>query len=357
MSVLGRYLAGALLKGWLLTLLVIGAVFGLLAFVSELDTAVGEYNTLAVARYTLMILPQQLLSLAPVIFLLGTILGLAGLQQGSELTVISAAGVSLRRLLVAVAVPTSAAMVLLWVGMETVTAPLHQQAEALKLRLRDASPHRLPPGGVWSRSGRRYIHLGSMRGARQPADIHLYEFDAEGRLERAIHAEGASVGDNRHWDFENVQLKQLEDGQLTTRRIDTLGIDNLWAARELPVLTLSPESMRLPVLFGYGSYLAANERDARSYLNTFWQRLTLPLTAGAMVLLATPVGGQVGSRRGNAVGLNLAIGALIGIGFYLGSQIIFALGTLLGLYPPLVALLPASAVAGCAAVLLRRMHW
>ena len=87
------------------------------------------------------------------------------------------------------------------------------------------------------------------------------------------------------------------------------------------------------------------------------ERIALPLTAAAMVLLATPVSAQLGSRRGSAVGVNLAVGALIGIGFYLGSQILFALGTLLGLPPLLVALLPALAITACAVLLLRRMHW
>mgnify|MGYP006271735471 CR=1 FL=1 len=357
MTVLTRYLAAALLRGWLTTLLVVAAVFGLLAFIAELDTARGAYDALAVARYTLLILPQQLLGLAPVILLLGTIIALAGLQQGSELTVISCAGVSLRRLLLAIAVPTTAAMALLWVGMETVTAPLHQQAEALKLRLRDGSPYRLPPGGVWSRSERRYIHLGAMRGDRQPADIRLYEFDADGALERAIRADRASVGPDRRWEFRDVLVKRRRGDALATERRDSLTVDNLWAARELPVLTLSPASMRLPVLLGYGTYLAANERDARRYLSAFWQRLTLPLTTAAMVLLATPVSARVGARRGKTMGVDLAVGALIGIGFYLGSQIVFALGTLLHLYQPLVAFLPALAVTACALVLLRRMHW
>jgi lipopolysaccharide export system permease protein len=356
-SILTRYIAAALVRGWLVTFLVVASVFGLLAFIDELDAAQGNYGAVAVASYTLMVLPQQLLSLAPVILLLGTIIGLAGLQKGSELTVISCAGVPVSRLLLAVAVPTSVVALLLWVGMETVTAPLHQRAEALRLALRYNNPHTLPPGGVWSKSGRRYIHLGTMRDERVPADIALYAFDEEGRLERAIHAATASVGDDRRWQFRDVQEKVLADGQLTTRRLDSLAVDNLWARRELPVLSLSPQSMRLPVLYGYGTYLAANARDARSYLSTFWQRLALPLTAAAMVFLATPLSAQLGSRRGNAVGVNLAIGALIGIGFYLGSQIAFALGTLVGLPPLLVALLPALVIAAFAALLLRRMHW
>jgi lipopolysaccharide export LptBFGC system permease protein LptF len=47
----------------------------------------------------------------------------------------------------------------------------------------------------------------------------------------------------------------------------------------------------------------------------------------------------------------------VGIIFYLGAQIIFALGQLLGWSIPLVAALPTLITCLCAMVLLRRMRW
>ncbi len=357
MTVLTRYLALTLLRGWLTTFLVIAAIFGLLGFIDELDAAVGNYRAPAIGLYTLMVLPQQLIDLSPVIMLLGTIIAMAGLQRGSELTVISCAGVPPRQLLAAIAVPTAALMLVLWVAMEYVTAPLHQRAEELRLDLRYNNAHRLPAGGLWSKSGRRYIHLGAMREDGQPAEIDLYQFDDSGQLQRAVHAETAQVGEDRTWEFEAVQEKRLEDDTLQTSRVASLSIDNLWAARELPVLSLSQESMRLSVLLSYGSYLADNERDAVQYLSAFWQRLTTPLTVAAMIILATPVSAGVGSQRGGSFGATLAIGAAVGIGFYLGSQILFAMGQLFELSQPLVALAPTVIISGCAWLLFRRMHW
>ena len=52
---------------------------------------------------------------------------------------------------------------------------------------------RIPDGGVWSRNGRRYIHLGKMHKGGIPGDIDLYEFDEEGKLLRALHARTAQV--------------------------------------------------------------------------------------------------------------------------------------------------------------------
>jgi len=357
MKVLTRYITRALLRGWGVTLLVVASVFGLLGFIGELDAAGGNYTPAVIGLYTLLILPQQMVSLAPVILLLGTIFALSGLQRGSELTVISCAGVPLSGLLRAIALPTLLLMLLLWAALELLTPTLHQRAEELRLTLRDGAQQHLPRGGVWSRDGRRYIHLGEMRGGREPGDIALYEFDEDGRLQRALHAESALVGEDRRWRFRDVRAKQSGSPALLTRTVDTLEIDNLWAARELPVLSLSPDSMRLSVLYSYGNYLAGNDREARTYLSAFWQRLALPLTGAAMVLLATAVSAGLGSRRSNNVGASLGLGALIGIGFYLGSQILLAAGQLLALSLPLVALLPTLSVLVFAALMLRRMHW
>ena len=338
--ILQRYIAGNLVKGWLLVLLVLGAVFGLIGFIQELDRTRFDYNALAVARYTIAILPHQLVSLAPVIGLLGSIIALASMDRNNELTVISCAGFSRRSLLAAIALPTLALMALLWLCMEYVTPALTQAAEAERHALRYRNEVRIPDGGVWSKNGNRYIHLEKMYEGGIPGDISMFEFDDSGRLQRALRAHKAKVSRDRTWTFQGVREKRLENGQLVTRQFPQLEIDNLWSPAELPTLTLDSDSMRLSVLARYSQYRADSGQPTEKYLGTFWQKLLMPLTVGAMVLLATPISANLGARRNRSFGLDIALGALLGILFYLGAQIIFALGQLLGLNIPLVALVP-----------------
>ena len=83
----------------------------------------------------------------------------------------------------------------------------------------------------------------------------------------------------------------------------------------------------------------------------------MPLTVFAMVLLATPISANLAAGRDRSFGINMGIGAVVGILFYLSAQIIFALGQLLQLNIPLVALTPTLMVLVCALVLLKRMRW
>jgi lipopolysaccharide export system permease protein len=176
-------------------------------------------------------------------------------------------------------------------------------------------------------------------------------------LVRALRATTAVVSKDRTWLFKEVREKQLVDGQLQTRTYPQLKIANLWSSDELPTLTLQSDSMNLSLLLSRSQYLAKNGQPTEKYLNAFWQRLLMPLTVCAMVLLATPISASVTAGRDRSYGINLGIGAALGILFYLGSQIIFSLGQLLHWSIPFVAILPTLIILACAFILLRRMRW
>jgi len=355
--ILQRYLGINMLKGWLLVMVVLGTVFGLISFVEELDRTNDKYSTLAAARYTLLVLPNQLLSLAPVIALLGSIVALANLDRHNELTIVSCTGFTPAKLFAALSLPTLVFMAALWIGMEYVTPQLQQSAEQQRLLLREGGGGWIPNGGVWSTDGRRYLHLRRMSEDNVPGDISLFTFDDERHLIRAISADTAEVSKDRHWLFKNVREKLLVGGELVTSNHDQLEIADLWSSDELPTLTLRRDSMKLSVLYHYSQYLARTGQPSGKYLHSFWQNLLMPLTVWAMVLLATPISASVTAGRDRSYGINIGIGAAVGILFYLGAQIIFSLGQLLQWSIPFVALLPTLLILLCAGLLFRRMRW
>lgn len=227
----------------------------------------------------------------------------------------------------------------------------------MRYTLRNQSSDVIPDGGVWAKSGKRYIHLGKMLEGYVPGDIDLYEFGDDGELLLALHATRAIVKPDRRWIFADIRKKELVDGKLQTTYEPELEIANLWSPRELPTVNLTDESMTLTVLYDYSQYLRSNDRSYQQYLSAFWQRLIMPLTVAAMVLLAIPVSISLGSGRNASFGIRMAMGMAVGIFFYLGAQIVFALGLLLHLSIPVVSALPTVVVALCASILLAKMHW
>jgi len=356
MGCLDRYIARKLFQGWILVWLVMSSIFGLLALVEELERVNARYQVVDALQFIAYTLPQRSMDLAPVIILLGSIIALAGLNKNSEIIAIRAAGVSLLRFFRSVAIPAGVLVLALYAGSEYIAAPLYQQAEIQKTVIRSGKANLLKGKGLWSNNGDRYFNVRTLKHSQVPRSIYLYEFAPDGRLLNFIFARRARLTETRRWNLLNVQQKTLEDHTLATRRIPNLEMGPFWSREELPVLPLSTVGMTPTGLYEYSDYLKDTEQISERIEQLFWQKVALPLTAGAMALLALPIGASLGSTRSGSFGKNLAIGAAVGIVFYLLSQLIQTGGQLLEIPPPVAAFLPVILVFSVAGIWISRMR-
>jgi lipopolysaccharide export system permease protein len=356
MNRLDRYLARKLLGGWVLVWLVMSAIFGLLALVDEIERVTERYQIPDALQFVAYTLPQRSLELAPVIILLGSILALAGLNKHSEIIAIRAAGVSLRRFFRALAIPAGALVIALYAASEFVAAPLYQKAELHKTLIRSGQPNLLTGKGLWSNSNRRFFNVRTLKNLQIPRSIYLYEFSADGKLENFVYAGRAQLTSSRRWDLLGVTQKKPHNEVLTTRKLDNLEMGPFWLQEELPALPLSTAGMTPSNLYEYSDYLKSTDQLAGRIEQLFWQRVALPLTAGAMVFLAIPIGASLGAIRSHAFGRNLAIGAGVGILFYFISQVIQTGGTMVNIPAVVAAFLPVLLVFTLAVGLIYRMR-
>ena len=356
MSRLDRYLARELAQGWILVWLVLTTIFGLLAFVDELERVSTRYPVSEAVRFILYTLPQRSMDLAPVIALLGALIALAKMNKNSEIIAMRAAGISLARFTLSVAMPALMLMGTLYAVSEFVAAPLYQQAEARKTVIRSGRANLLKGKGLWSHSGNNFFNVRSLKHGQVPTGIYLYGFSPDGRLTHFIYADHAQLTRSRRWKLVDVEQKSLSNGKLVSGHLDQLEMGPFWSREELPILPLSTTGMTPTGLYEYADYLRSTNQLSQRIERLFWQKMALPLTAGTMVLLALPIGASLGTRRSGSFGRQLAIGAGTGIGFYLLSQLIRSAGALADAPPALVAFLPAILVLGVTAALIHRMR-
>ncbi|MFQ5643932.1 MAG: LPS export ABC transporter permease LptG [Thiogranum sp.] len=356
MGCLDRYIAWKLLQGWILIWLVVSAIFGLLTFIEELDRVTDHYQTLDALHFVLYTLPQRSMELAPVIILLGSLLALAGMNKNSEIIAIRAAGVSLARFFRSIVIPAIVLVITLYAISEFVAAPLYQDAEVRKILVRTNKANLLKGKGLWSNNGYSFFNVRTLKHSNAPRSIYLYEFDKTGRLLNFVYAGGARLNESRRWNLLDVRQKSLVDNRLRSQHLDHLEMGPFWSRDELPALPLSTSGMTPSGLYEYSGYLKSTQQVSERIEQLFWQRVSLPLTAGAMVLLATPIGAGLGTTRSSAFGKSLAIGAGVGILFYLLSQLIQTGGSIAGLPPELVAFLPVTLVVVATAILISRIR-
>jgi len=356
MGILDRYIAWKLLKGWVLVWLVMTSIFTLLGFVEELERTTERYQVVDAVRFMLYTLPQRSLDLAPVIALLGALLALAGLNKSSELIAMRTAGVSVSRFLRSVAIPTLVLVAALYAVSEFIAAPLFQQAETEKTLIRTGKANLLKGKGLWSNSGYRFFNVRTLKHSQVPTSIYLYEFTPDGRLQQFVFARRAQLTDSRRWDLLDVEQKKLVGDQLKSGHLPNLEMGPFWSREELPVLPLSTVGMTPTGLYEYSDYLKSTDQLSERIEQIFWQKIALPLTTGAMVFLAVPIGASVSTTRSSTFGKNLAIGAGVGILFYLLSQLIQAGASMAEIPPALAVFLPVMLVLSAAGGLINRMR-
>lgn len=356
MGRLDRYVGWSLVKGWILVWLIMSAIFSLLAFVDELERTGGPYQVADAVLFILYTLPQRSMDLVPVIVLLGSLLALAGLNKNSEIIAMRASGMSVRRMFRAVAVPALLLVAALYAMYEYAAAPLYQEAETRKALVREGKANMLKGMGLWSASDGRFFNVRSLQHGAVPTGIYLYQFAPDGRLLDFVYSSSAEPAKDRKWRLIDAWHKTLTEDELRTEHEDQLDMGPFWSSEELPILPLSITGMTLTGLYAYTNHLITTGQKADRVEQLLWQKIALPLTAGAMVLLATPVGAGLGARRSTAFGKNLAIGAGVGILFYLATQIINTGGALLDIPPAVVAFIPVVLVALAAGALFYRMR-
>jgi lipopolysaccharide export system permease protein len=356
MSLLDRFIARSLAKGWLTVTVVLAAIFGLITFVGEMERITPSYGAGDAMRYVTLTMPQLLLDLSPVIALLGTLFALATMAKNNELTIMWSAGVSVRRFLGSVAIPSVILMLLITLASEYAAAPLYQRAEAERTLLRSGTANLIKGNGLWSKNGMRFTNVRSFRLGHIPEGIDIYEFNDNDQLISSTRARYAEIQDDRTWMLFDVTYKELIDGQLKTRHIDQLAERPLWSKGELPGLSLASAGMSLTDLYAYAKHLQSTGQPYYRYELDFWKLALLPLTLGAMILLATPIGTGLGTQRAHSFEIRIALGAIIGIVFYLGSPIIHTAGAMLKLSTPVIAAIPLFILLLISGYLFKRMR-
>lgn len=354
-STLYRYLGFSIIKGWIIVLTVLMAIFSLIAFVDELERVGDLYQVADAARYVAGTLPQRAIDLSPVIALLGSLIALAGLARHSEIIAMRAAGASPGLFLGAVALPAVTLTLCLMLFGEYVAAPAQHYAEELRNVKRSGKGELLKGKGLWMNDGLSYFNVRRLQHGAIPAGITIYKFNEDGMLTEYVHAETADTSKDRTWLLQNVTQKSFDGKATSTRHLPNVELGPFWSPDELPVVHMTTAAMPFLDMYNYIDYLQSKGQDTKQLELSFWQKITLPLSTGIMVFLAIPIGTSLSSQRNADFAKRLGIGTVVGITIYLLTQIIHTTGLLFGTPPLLTALLPLLLILLTTVVLLRRM--
>lgn len=338
MKTLRRYVAREITVSTALVFLSLLLLFAFFDLVEQMkDLGRGGYQLRHILLHVLLSSPNHVYELFPIAALIGTLFTLAQFVASSEYTVMRASGVSLQRMVGALAVVGAAFSILTFTIGEFVAPPAEQFAQRLRSQAISGIVAQEFRSGLWIKDGTSFVNVLEVTPTGGLKGLRIYEFDNDYRLRVLRTAEAAEYEGSNQWLLANVAQTNFE--KLTTRVSfrDFMRWESVLEPGLLNVLLVKPEKMSAWSLYSYSQHLKENRQKALRYEIALWTKMLYPVAVLVMMVLALPFA-YFQSRQGG-VGAKIFAGIMIGLAFHFLNRLLGHLG-LLNDWPPF-----ASAVA------------
>lgn len=353
MKMLDRYIGRAVIGHTLVVFLILLMIYFFSTLVNEMGyVGKGHYTAANAVLYSLMLIPRQAYELFPMVALLGSMLGLGSLASSSELTVMRAAGISVKRVAVSV-LKAGLVMIIVVIALGEGVAPeMEKTAHVQRLKAMAKSISVNTSSGMWAKDGDSFIAIDKLNPDGDAIGITLYRMDGQRIREIAVAGKARYI--DGVWHLQRVQRTLFND--------DGVSIEHQaqaeWASGLTPdvinLASMPPENLAIWELNEYIGYLKENGLASQRYQVALWVRAMAPFATSVMILMALPF--VFGSTRSMGVGARIMIGALIGIVFYLFNSVFSRVGIVYEIPPMLSAAIPTLLVFGVWYVMMRRIR-
>jgi len=353
-GLLSQYMMRSIFAATALVLVVLLALAGLFEFIGELNDMQADYQTPRVILYTVLRLPELAFVMLPIAVLIGSLLGLGALAANSEIIVMRASGLSVAKLSGMVAATGFVLLVFTGLLGEYIAPPLDFFARNMRLEARYEQDDDRLGNATWVRDGPVILHLERVSSEFEFGSIYMFLLDENHGLASIARAENSGIDKEDRWILENLhETRFVDDGVQVVESslaVESFDID----AEVLGISLVKPQSLSGRGLISYIGYLKRNSLDSRRYATELWYRVARIATVMIMPVLALAF--VFGSLRTGGAGARLMIGVVIGLAYYLASQMLANSGQVFNLDPAVIAWLPTAALAIVTAFALYRIR-
>tara|TARA_B100000809_G_scaffold264010_1_gene318691 strand:- start:624 stop:1685 length:1062 start_codon:yes stop_codon:yes gene_type:complete len=353
MRKLNRYIASSVIASITLALMVILSLDLIGALINEVEEVEGNYTYTEVVIYLSLTLPGRIYNYIPFSALVGCLVGLGLLASSSELTVMRAAGVSVKRI---TWMTLRASLVFIGLAIflgEMIIPYTDQMAESRRALAQGDTRALQSDRGLWNREGDDFVHINAVQPNGKLFGVTRYQFSSQGRMFEASFTEQA-IFQGEYWEEEGVEVSSFTGDRIVKETYNSRRWDTDLTPDLLNVLVLEPEALSIQSLYSYASYLDSQQRDSGQYWLAFWQKVFQPLVTASLVLIA--ISFVFGPLRQVTLGHRIFTGLVFGIVFRTIQDLLGPSSLVFG-FPPLIAvLLPLLLCVGIGTLLLRRAN-
>lgn len=305
------------------------------------------YTVTTALLSTVLELPGRFYELFPITVLIGSIYALSRLAQSSEFTILRTAGLGPGR-----AVVLLTTLGFLFAGLTFAVGDwLAPAAEQKNISIKAAASGGLNVGaaGAWLRdrvdqpggtSLNVSVHVARLGARGELQGVRIYEFGADGRLQRRIEAAQAVADEDGRWELTKARVDRWDGGQGAARMEQAERLQ--WAsnlkASVVSAAVLPVGTMTTLELWRYSSHLSRQEQAFAQHAIAFWKKALYPMACFVMLGLALPFAYL--HARGGGISWKVFGGIMIGISFMVFNSLSSHLGLLQGWSPWVAAAAP-----------------
>jgi lipopolysaccharide export system permease protein len=353
-GILSQYMMRTILTSTALVLVVLLALAGLFEFIAELEDLQADYRTPQAILFAALRLPNLAFQMFPVSALIGSLLGLGALAANSEIIVMRASGLSVRKLAVMSAFSGFVMLVITALLGEFIGPPLDAYGRNMRNEARLGEEDIRLGNETWIKDGPVYLHLERVNTEFDFGRLYIFRFNDASQLVSIASAENAGIGKDDRWLLENFRETRFRQDRVqaveTSVAVESFGVN----AEMLGSSMVKSSSLSARGLLSYIDYLKRNSLDARNYESELWYRVSR--TAAVMVMPMLALAFVFGSLRTGGTGARLMIGVGVGLAYYLASEMVANSGQVFNLNPALVSWLPSIALLLVTLVALARVR-
>jgi lipopolysaccharide export system permease protein len=332
MRLLDLYIARHIWAAVAIVLLVILGLDLMTALGSELDALDKGASFKQVLTYIALTVPRRIYEFMPLTVLVGCLVGLGTLANNSELTVMRAAGISLRRIVWSVMQSVAVFVVAAAILGEFVAPVSQQMAEIEQTQYKGVASTK----GFWLREGNDYTFVESMSSDGALQGISRYRFTDNDWQQTLVAEKG--VYEDQQWTLERVQKVWLENQNIIQEGQENMAWPVSLQPHLLSILSMDPKHLAIGDLVQYSQYLDQSGLETAPYDLAFWKKILQPLATLALVFVA--ISFVFGSTRSITLGQRVLVGVIVGLAFNYAQEVLGPASSVFGFAPLLAYLVP-----------------
>jgi lipopolysaccharide export system permease protein len=339
MKILDKHIGRQIVFGSFIALVVLVSIDLVFAYAREVDNiGRGDYDFKKSLLYTFLTAPRRANDFMPLAAIVGSMVMLGGLARNSEFIAMRSAGISVARIALAVLKGGLVLVLFALILGEAVMPFSEPYAQQMRSFATTKSTALKSEHGIWVRDGSNFVNIQQARLDGELRQLDIYEFDTEQKMHTIAHAKSAQYSDSAWTLFELEQVK-LTGELLKTEKFSKARWEALFNPEVISVLAVKPEQLPVWRLMTYMDYLRVNGLATEPYEFAFWRKIMSPVAILIMLLLSVPF--LFTSIRKSGAGQRILIGIVLGIGYYLVTNITGRVGEVYDLDPFLSSIIPS----------------